>query len=173
MTVAAFQELLAGRLGVPATSQELLAGFPTKPVQVCSTTLNCAGLPECSTVSNCKVIYVHQSCDSHPHVTHPLVMCAVPKHHNALQITSDPSTMRLSSLGNANGDTVVLRKLATKAPAAKPGAAGSDGAPAAAPRTVSALPASNGAATTGSSNAAPPVADNVSEVTFCHQTTPP
>lgn len=36
MTVAAFQELLADRLGVPAVCQELLAGFPPKLVQVCS-----------------------------------------------------------------------------------------------------------------------------------------
>ena len=33
MTVAAFQELLASRLGVPIAHQELLAGFPPKPVQ--------------------------------------------------------------------------------------------------------------------------------------------
>ena len=34
MTVAAFQELLASRLSVPAVYQELLAGFPPKLVQV-------------------------------------------------------------------------------------------------------------------------------------------
>ncbi len=33
MTVAAFQELLASRLGVPIAYQELLASFPPKPVQ--------------------------------------------------------------------------------------------------------------------------------------------
>ncbi len=33
MTVAAFQELLASRLGVPIAYQELLAGFPPKSVQ--------------------------------------------------------------------------------------------------------------------------------------------
>ncbi|DBA66211.1 TPA: hypothetical protein ACH3X2_002587 [Trebouxia sp. C0005] len=34
MTVAAFQELLASRLGVPIAYQELLAGFPPKSVQM-------------------------------------------------------------------------------------------------------------------------------------------
>lgn len=36
MKIADFQELLANRLGVPVNVQELLAGFPPKPVQVCS-----------------------------------------------------------------------------------------------------------------------------------------
>ena len=35
-TVAAFQALLADRLGVPIACQELLAGFPPKLIQVCT-----------------------------------------------------------------------------------------------------------------------------------------
>ena len=34
MTVAAFQELLVNRLSIPTECQELLAGFPPKPLQV-------------------------------------------------------------------------------------------------------------------------------------------
>lgn len=34
MTIAAFQELLADRLGVPTDFQEILAGFPPTLVQV-------------------------------------------------------------------------------------------------------------------------------------------
>lgn len=41
MTVTAFQALLADRLGVPPACQELLAGFPPKLVEVCSSAEKC------------------------------------------------------------------------------------------------------------------------------------
>lgn len=93
MTVAAFQELLASRLGVPIAHQELLAGFPPKPVQM----------------------------------------------------PAEASAVALSSLNLANGNTVVLRRLASSAaataspvPTSAPGFAPTDSTEAAASISTSA-----------------------------------
>ncbi|DBB01392.1 hypothetical protein WJX77_010639 [Trebouxia sp. C0004] len=79
MTVAAFQELLASRLGVPLAYQELLAGFPPKSVQM----------------------------------------------------PAEASSVALSSLMLANGDTLVVRRLPSSAAATH--SAASTTAPSSAP----------------------------------------
>ncbi|KAL0050495.1 hypothetical protein WJX82_000792 [Trebouxia sp. C0006] len=81
MTVAAFQELLASRLGVPIAYQELLAGFPPKSVQM----------------------------------------------------PAEASAVALSSLNLANGDTVVLRRLASSSAAAATQSAAPTTTPSSAP----------------------------------------
>lgn len=105
MTIAAFQELLADRLGVPTDFQEILAGFPPTLVQM----------------------------------------------------PPETSATPLSTLGIANGDTLVLRRMAE--PAAVPATA-----PAAAAARPSRTPAVANTATAVSTSALRPAqADQLSE----------
>ena len=71
MKISDFQELLANRLGVPVNVQELLAGFPPKPVQVCSAahlmTLSSMldALPQQLSTRQCISSSAHASNESH------------------------------------------------------------------------------------------------------------
>ncbi len=130
MSVAAFQELLASRLGVPIASQELLSGFPPKSVQArlvhniafafmhcCTTECQFHAHHQTKTSSVQNLIHftsVQKTCFHKIQAMRCTIsMCA----SVLLQMPAEASAVALSSLNLANGDTVVLRRLASSAAA--------------------------------------------------------
>ncbi|DBB01393.1 TPA: hypothetical protein ACH3X1_000060 [Trebouxia sp. C0004] len=140
MTVAAFQELLASRLGVPLAYQELLAGFPPKSVQariVCNIEL---AFMRCCTKE--------RQLDAHKQINTNLIQFMSVRKTSfhkifamqpifsmcgslLLQMPAEASSVALSSLMLANGDTLVVRRLPSSAAATH--SAASTTAPSSAP----------------------------------------